>query len=312
MEPIVQSTETEQNTRDKVRVAEIFYSLQGEGLYQGTPSIFLRVFGCNFKCQGFGMPRGELSNEYLRIDPEIMTTTWDESGKPQRHKAYENYNDLPLVHTGCDSYASWDPRFKHLSLWMTVDEVVEKICSLLPKGKFDDNTHLILTGGEPLLPGWQKFYPDLIEALEMENMVADDVLNVTIETNGTQVLNEYLEWWLRFHTKVMFSISSKLPSSGEPWDKAIKPESVKSYLFEDAQAYFKWVVSNPEDVEDVKKAIDAYKQGGVELPVYLMPAGGTTQGYEQNKKWVAELCKEQGWRYSPRLQVDLYKNAWGT
>ena len=67
----------------KIKVAELFYSLQGEGQYIGTPSIFLRVFGCNFQCQGFSMPRGELSQERMNIDPT----------------KYERYEDLPLVHT---------------------------------------------------------------------------------------------------------------------------------------------------------------------------------------------------------------------
>ena len=79
----------------KIKVAELFYSLQGEGQYLGTPSIFLRTFGCNFKCAGFGMPRGQLSEERLAVDPN----------------QYDTYENLPLVHTGCDSYASWDPRF---------------------------------------------------------------------------------------------------------------------------------------------------------------------------------------------------------
>ena len=64
----------------------------------GVPSVFLRLFGCNFKCQGFGMPRGELSNEYLDVDPA----------------KYSKLEDMPLVRTGCDSYASWDTRAKHL------------------------------------------------------------------------------------------------------------------------------------------------------------------------------------------------------
>ena len=54
----------------KIKVAELFYSLQGEGQYLGTPSIFLRVFGCNFQCAGFGMPRGNLSEERLGINPK--------------------------------------------------------------------------------------------------------------------------------------------------------------------------------------------------------------------------------------------------
>ena len=43
----------------KIKVAEIFYSIQGEGRFMGVPSVFLRTFGCNFKCEGFGMPQVE-------------------------------------------------------------------------------------------------------------------------------------------------------------------------------------------------------------------------------------------------------------
>jgi organic radical activating enzyme len=95
----------------KIKVAELFYSLQGEGQYLGTPSVFLRIFGCNFKCAGFSMPRGTLSEERLAIDPAN----------------YDSYNDLPLVHTGCDSYASWDPRFKHLSPMLEVSAIVDRM-----------------------------------------------------------------------------------------------------------------------------------------------------------------------------------------
>ena len=42
----------------KIKVSELFYSIQGEGRYMGVPSVFLRTFGCNFSCSGFGMPKG--------------------------------------------------------------------------------------------------------------------------------------------------------------------------------------------------------------------------------------------------------------
>ena len=84
----------------KIKVAEIFYSIQGEGKFAGVPSIFLRTFGCNFKCSGFGMPRGQVSTER-----DVVA---------ERAIEFKEYNELPLVSTGCDSYASWDPRFKHL------------------------------------------------------------------------------------------------------------------------------------------------------------------------------------------------------
>jgi organic radical activating enzyme len=63
----------------KIKIAELFYSIQGEGRYMGVPSVFLRTFGCNFKCAGFGMPRGEHSNEANTIDPDL----------------YKDYNALP-------------------------------------------------------------------------------------------------------------------------------------------------------------------------------------------------------------------------
>ena len=44
----------------KLRYSEMFYSVQGEGKFVGVPSVFLRLFGCNFECPGFGQERGKL------------------------------------------------------------------------------------------------------------------------------------------------------------------------------------------------------------------------------------------------------------
>lgn len=281
----------------KIKVAELFYSLQGEGQYIGTPSIFLRTFGCNFKCAGFGLPRGQLSEEWLQIDPS----------------KYEKYEDLPLVHTGCDSYASWDPRFKHLSPMLSVDEIAEKMAKLLPGGKFGNDKHLIITGGEPLL-GWQRSYPDLFRAIFDRGMNLSDL---TFETNGSQPLTEDFErvlWEMRDYVRVTFSVSSKLPTSGESWEEAIRPDIIQTYLRNSDLLYFKWVVSTPDDVADVERAIEAYRSvlGSHHIPIYIMPAGGTSKVYDGNERWVADVCAEKGWRYTPRLQVQLWKNAWGT
>ena len=94
----------------QIKIAELFYSIQGEGRYMGVPSVFLRTFGCNFKCEGFGMPRGQISIERNNIDADSIT----------------EYKNLPLVSTGCDSYASWDPRFKHLSPILSTDSVADR------------------------------------------------------------------------------------------------------------------------------------------------------------------------------------------
>lgn len=280
----------------KIKVAELFYSLQGEGQYIGTPSIFLRAFGCNFQCAGFSMPRGQKSEERLAVDPS----------------KYEKYEDLPLVHTGCDSYASWDVRFKHLSPMMSVEQIADKIQELLPGGKFSNDKHLILTGGEPLL-GWQRSYVELFEEFKKRDM---NLTHITFETNGTQPLKQELKDYIEhnYDLNVTYSVSSKLPSSGEAWEDAIKPEIIKEYFGFSDLVYFKWVVSSEDDYADVVRAVEEY--GKVcdmsRIPVYLMPAGGTTLHYDNNERWVADLAMKNGWRYTPRLQVQLWKNAWGT
>lgn len=280
----------------KIKVSELFYSLQGEGKFIGVPSIFLRTFGCNFTCDGFGMSRFEKSVERFSVDP----------------KHYSDYKSLPLVNTGCDSYASWDPRFKHLSPMLTVESIVDEMQRLLPNNKFGRDQHLIITGGEPLL-GWQRSFPALIDEIINRKM---DLTDITFETNGTQALqpefHEYLTS-ISDHVKVTWSVSSKLTVSGEAWHEAIKPAIVSNYMtVRKSDTYFKFVVATIDDINDVHQAVAEYKEYGVDVPVYLMPVGGTNNTYIMNERAVADFCRDNGFRFSPRIQVPLYKNAWGT
>ena len=283
----------------KLKIAELFYSVQGEGRYMGVPSVFLRVFGCNFKCAGFGMPRGELSKEA------------EELGEVAH--LYNKYEELPLVSTGCDSYASWHPSFKDLSSVLTTDAIVERIMEILPHGEWRDE-HLVITGGEPLL-GWQRAYPDLLSHPKMQGLK-----EITFETNGTQEISRefasYLHTWAHHHDKnfwreITFSVSAKLPCSGEKWEEAILPKVVCDYE-EYGTAYLKFVIATEQDFADAECAIAAYRRAGFEGHVYLMPVGGVETVYAMNNRNVALLAMKHGLRYSDRLQVPLFKNEWGT
>ena len=283
----------------KLKIAELFYSIQGEGRYMGVPSVFLRTFGCNFKCAGFGMPKGELSNE---IEPIA-----------QRINEFKSYEELPLVSTGCDSYASWDPRFKDLSPMLTSDAIADRICEILPFNQWQDE-HLVITGGEPLL-GWQRAYPDLLRHPKMEGLK-----EITFETNGTQKLSpefkEFLaiEWLMphpEYNREVTFSVSAKLSCSGEARHEAIRPDIVCEYE-EVGYTYLKFVVATEEDAEEAIETADIYRAEGFTGPVYLMPVGGVESVYTLNNRRVAELAMNNGLRYSDRLQVPLFKNEWGT
>ena len=281
----------------KLKIAELFYSIQGEGRYMGVPSVFLRTFGCNFKCQGFGMPRGEMSQEVEGIAARITE--------------FKDYNELPLVSTGCDSYASWDPRFKDLSPMLTSDAIAERIMEIIPYNVWKDE-HLVITGGEPLL-GWQRAYPDLLDHPKMAGLK-----EITFETNGTQKLTpefkNYLQTWVglpKNKKEITFSVSAKLPCSGEKWEDAICPEIVREYE-EVGTVYLKFVIATENDFDDAVTAIVEFRKAGFTGHVYLMPVGGVESVYALNNRTVADLAMKHGLRYSDRLQVPLFKNEWGT
>lgn len=244
------------------------------------------------------MPNGELSNEVESIAAKVHT--------------FKTYQELPLVSTGCDSYASWDPRFKDLSPMLTTDAIAERICEILPYSKWEDE-HLVITGGEPLL-GWQRAYPDLLNHEKMQGLK-----EITFETNGTQKLTaefkKYLQEWTQnppfASREITFSVSAKLSCSGEERHEAIRPDVVCEYQ-EAGYTYLKFVVATEADADEAIETADIFRAEGFTGPVYLMPIGGVESVYTLNNRRVAELAMKAGLRYSDRLQVPLFKNEWGT
>lgn len=292
----------------KIHYTEAFYSLQGEGLWAGVPSVFFRTFGCNFRCKNFGRDRNEV---ITGPNPEVVPVI-------KQLAQYDSFESLPLVSTGCDSYGSIYPEFKKFVKKNTEEEIADLFHSLIPNNAWstDDrgnDVHLVITGGEPLL-GWQKAFPKLIDLCCKKGL-----RNLTFETNGTQPIGFDLHHYLfyeftkigRHYNQLTFSVSAKLPCSGEKWEDAILPEVVVKYE-ELGNTYLKFVVATEQDFADVERAMVEYRAAGFKGPVYLMPVGGVADVYNLNTKQVAELAMKHGYRYSPRLQCDLWKNAWGT
>jgi len=282
----------------KLKVSELFYSAQGEGRFVGVPSVFLRTFGCNFTCSGFGCA------------PGVKSTEADDVAK-QVH-LYKDFLSLPLVNTGCDSYASWHPEFKHLSPTVETKDLVDQMLALTPNHKWvqenGNDVHLVITGGEPLL-GWQRAYQELLDHPGMA-----DLKNITFETNGTQTLQpkfkEYLTEWNDWNRDITFSVSAKLSASGEKWEEAICPEIVASYQ-EVGTTYLKFVVETEEHFAEVERAVKEFRAGGFTGVVYVMPQGGVVTPYAANRVRVADWACSKGYYYSPRLHVDLWGNGWG-
>ena len=293
---------------EKITYTEIFYSLQGEGRWAGVPSVFFRTYGCNFRCKKFGRPRDETIDGH---NPEVIEII-------RNIDKYKKFEDLPLVTSGCDTYASIYPEFKKFNEQGTVGEIVSKMHDMIPGQQWSgvngfDDVHLVITGGEPFL-AYQQLYPEMIQQCRDRGL-----RNLTFETNGTQSLydnvHEYLfEEFTRYgrdYDRLTFSVSPKLPCSGESWDKAINPKIIKDYE-NVGMTYLKFVVGNEQDLRDVDRAVEEFRSAGFGGPVYLMPIGGVPGVYNLNTQEVAKLAMKRGYRYSPRLQVDIWRNAWGT
>lgn len=221
---------------------------------------------------------------------------------------YDTYHELPLASTGCDSYPSWHPAFKKFSPMMTTDELFEAVRASVPETTPFENVHIVITGGEPLL-GWQRAWPEL-----MDRCIQEGVTYFTFETNGTQRLSDDFAAWLRNTTAdVLFSFSPKLSCSGEEHQDAIKPDIVAQiHDISVGNSYLKFVVAEADDEQEILDVISEYRATGYDGDVYLMPVGGTEDLYSLTSPEVAKMAMRLGLKFSPRLQVDLWRNAHGT
>ncbi len=218
-----------------MKIAEIFYSLQGEGSLIGVPSVFIRTSGCNLRCR------------------------W------------------------CDTpYTSWHPEGADMSL----DAIVDQACS-------SGATYAVVTGGEPMIaPG----------IIELTHRLRDSGFHITIETAGTVYADVACD---------LMSISPKLANSTPEgpfrsqherlrYNPEVLSKLMQQYLYQ-----LKFVVAAPEDLEEIRK-YSADKRN-----IILMPEGTRPEVLKERSQWLAEICKRERYRYSPRLHVDLWGDKRG-
>ena len=282
------------------KVSELFYSLQGEGLYTGVPSVFLRFFLCSLQCQGFGQknPADE--------------STWVQPWKTIDISKVSDLQDLPteVYEYGCDSVYSWNAKFKHLQKTMTVDDIINwLIDNQLYEDVICGKVHLILTGGEPLMKNTQGFINELLKKL----CVDGSKVMVTFETNGTVELSDDLRDTIqnRVHETV-FSVSPKLLNvAGEKPEKAIKPNAVSTYNGV-GNILFKYVMVNTEPAKkELFEVINKFESVLGPKPVYIMPEGPNKHRVVESRKAIAEFCMKHRFRFCDRLHTHLWDNKMG-
>ena len=202
----------------------------------------------------------------------------------------------------CDSYhTSWEPTGD----WYGVDDIVAAV------GEYDAD-HVVLTGGEPLV---HERSVDLLEELSARGY------HTTVETNGTIPVDAPID---------LASVSPKLESStptaerdpkgdGE-WadrheDRRLDVDALAAFV-ESYETQLKFVVTGPEDMAEVESLVarvrDAADAVLSDEQVLLMPEGQTREQLNETRRVVADLAVEYGYRYTPRLHVDLWNDAPGT
>ena len=202
----------------------------------------------------------------------------------------------------CDSYhTSWEPE----GATMTVSEVVAAVAD-------HDADHVVLTGGEPMLH-------DPVETLLAR--LDDRGYHTTVETNGTIYRDAPVD---------LVSVSPKLASSTPTAERDPKGDGewaerheaaridldATARLLESYDSQLKFVVTEESDLSEVESLVARLRdRASVPVPdseVLLMPEGATRDRLEETRRRVAELAAEYGYRYTPRIHVDVWNDAPGT
>lgn len=314
----------------KYYYSEVFNSIQGEGMYTGIHTLWLRFFLCNLQCDGFG-----------QLDP-TNPDTYELPYADFDAKSVNRVEDLPVWDKGCDSSYTWSKKFKHLMGHKTAHEIVKVIMETTktdsnPSGKFyhpvsKQTAHMCFTGGEPMMGHAQRAFREIYYWFRhYEN----EPSCITFETNGTQaLLPDHREWLTNkgtFNTPIFFSVSPKLFTvSGEKADKAIKPEVIADYHKVGSivnsrngrvGGQLKFVLgSKQESWEEMEEVIRKVKEAVSpdpndnrwEWPIYIMPVGATEEEQTATAGEVAEKAFKLGYNVSARVHVYLFGNQIGT
>ena len=323
MELIVQSTEDK--PAKQYTYSEVFNSIQGEGYYTGTWTLWVRFFLCNLQCDGFGQ------------DDPTKPETYDLPYKDFDPKTVNRVEDLPVWSKGCDSSYTWSKKFKHLMGRATAAEILQKIRATAitdenPEGSFmhpisQQRAHLCITGGEPLMKHAQQAALDMNDAWRWNPESRPKC--VTWETNGTQELTDDFRESLMnrgvWNVPTFFSVSPKLWTvAGEKREKAIKPEVVKDYWSlsnyinnqlqtKGPSGQLKFVMGpKKEQWEEMEEVLAMFREQNIDWPVYIMPVGATVEEQETSAGEVAEIAFKRGYNVSGRLHCYLFGNAIGT
>jgi 7-carboxy-7-deazaguanine synthase len=111
------------------------------------------------------------------------------------------------------------------------------------------------------------------------------------------------------------SISPKLSNSTPegvfraPHERLRRQPDVLRRLMAEYNYQLKFVIAREDDIGEVCAVVSQLNAPADK--VILMPEGISAEILHERGMWLAEICKRHGFRFSPRLHVDLYGNRRG-
>jgi len=244
--------------------------MQGEGINAGSPAVFLRLAICNMHCWF-------CDTKYTWLFSELLAQTVESDLKRLGMK--EVPSDLIV----------YDPE-KEVQM-MDIDRVESEIIK-------HNRSHLVLTGGEPLLQ--QKALVPLL--LRLRSSV--NKFYVEVETSGTvkpiREIHGLIDQW---------NVSPKLESSGNTKENRDKPECMR-FFSGLPSSYFKFVVQTQGDLSEIDALVRTYNLDPKKI--ILMPEGTTKDSLETRGSWLSRVCADKGYRFTTRLHILLWGNKRGT
>lgn len=226
-----------------MRLAELFYSIQGEGKLTGVPSAFVRCSGCNLRC------------------------SW------------------------CDTpYASWRPEGQDVAPMAIVEQV-----------RAFPARHVVLTGGEPMV------MPDTPELCRLLRAAG---YHITLETAATVYQPVDVDL-----ASLSPKLSNSTPHTDSPWalrheQRRINIDAIQAFIDAPGDTQLKFVVAQPGDLDEIHSLLAGLRRWQPS-DVLLMPEGADADTLRRRAPWLAELCKSTGFRYCPRLHVELWGHRRG-
>jgi 7-carboxy-7-deazaguanine synthase len=270
----------------RMRIAEIFRSLQGEGFLTGMPSVFVRISGCNLRCWYCDTP-------YTSWEPEGDDLSLEE--------ILRQVDELLVRESGIRSLESSLPAFNPGPQTGKVNQTPDYQTTSPPDTS--RCRHVVLTGGEPML---------FAELAPLAAALRNRGLHITIETAGTLYLPLECD---------LMSISPKLASSTPSVERDARwsrrheqsrhvPEVIRR-LVKEYPYQIKFVVDSPSDCKEVETWLTEFPEIN-RSQVMLMPQGTDMETLHRHAEWLEPYCRKQGIYFCPRKHIEWFGCVRGT